>query len=218
MHAGFPCLSREVNWLMRFGAEKGKVAGLLDRAAGTFLAEGMAKLLEAGFCFVMRGSLFNRSQARKAEAFFLENFEIRDPDAPNGIRYYQGKILLRTDKPEDDMNVYLQFCPDPRALFRRGLLGAIQKKVFGTALDSSAVVSAQALKEEEAEELQENPDKVDIVFRFRDVKSIVGLVGRPDIDAGTLLIENVVQVVGNVGHLFKFGAIAKNVELALDPN
>lgn len=215
MHAGFPCFSQEMNGLLRLGAKEGKVEGLLDRIGGTFLAHGMAVVLKVGLCFVMRYSLLNRKQAKKAEAFFRENFEIRDPEAPNGIRYYQGKILVRTEKPEDDMNVYLRFCPDREALFKKGLLGSIRKALFGTALDTSAVVSTDVLKEEEAGRLQKDPEKVDLVISFRDVKSIVDLVRRPSLDMGSLLVENVVQMKGNVGHLFKFGAIAKNVELAL---
>lgn len=215
MHAGFPCFSQEMNGLLRLGAKDAKIDGLLERAGGTLLAHGMAALLKAGFCFVMRYSLFSRRQAGKAEEFFRENFEIRDPEAPNGIRYYQGKILVRTEKPEDDMNVYLRFCTEPEALFRKGLLGSIQKALFGTALDTSAVVSTEVLSEKDAEKLQKDPDKVDLVISFKDVRSIVGLVGKPNIDMGSLLIENVVQMKGNVGHLFKFGAIAKNIELAL---
>jgi hypothetical protein len=204
-----------MNGLLRLGAKEGKVEGLLDRIGGTFLAHGMAVVLKVGLCFVMRYSLLNRKQAKKAEEFFRENFEIRDPEAPNGIRYYQGKILVRTEKPEDDMNVYLRFCPDRKSLFKKGLLGSIRKALFGTALDTSAVVSTDVLKEEEAERLQKDPEKVDLVISFRDATTIIGLVGRPNLDMGGLLVENVVQMKGNVGHLFKFGAIAKNVEMAL---
>ncbi|MBL8293069.1 MAG: hypothetical protein JNN08_14580 [Bryobacterales bacterium] len=215
MHAGFPCLTPEINGLLRIGAEEAKLDRILDRAGGTLLAHGMATLLTAAFCVVMRSSLVSRSRARKAEEFFRENFEIRDPDAPGGFRYYQGKILIRTTRPEDNMNVYLRFCPDPRKLFRTGLAGSAQAALLGTALDPTAVVSTQTLNEMDADALQKDTGRVDLVINFKDVKSIVGLVCRPKVDIGELLIENVVRMKGNVGHLFKFGAIAKNIELAL---
>lgn len=215
MHGGFPCLTQNVDFLLKFGAKKAKVPGLLDRAEATFLAGGMALLLKLGLAFVMRGSMLRRSRSRKAEEFFRENFEIRDPESPKGIRYYQGKILVRTDKPEDDMNVYLKFCPDPGVLFTRGWLGRIKKAIFGTALAPFAVVQTDVLTEKEADTIARDPDKVDLVISFKDVKTIEDLVKNPDFDMGALLLKNVVRMKGNLGHLFKFGAIAKNIELAL---
>ena len=209
MHAGFPCFTREMNTVLRLGAREGEgdMPHLLDRVGGTLLAHGMAVLLKLGFGFIMRDSLLDEEQDRKARDFFRENFEIRDPGAPNGTRYYQGKFLIRTKKPGDDMNVYLRFCPRPEALFKR--------TPSGRTLQPSAVVSVEALTEEEAERVEGDPGQVDMVIRFKDLKAITGLVGRPDVDVIQLMLENVVQMSGNVGHLFKFGAIAKNIELAL---
>ncbi len=215
MHAGFPCLTQEMNDLFRLGAKEAKVEGLLDRVGGTLAAHGMALALEAGLRLAMYRSFIGRKKGRKADGFFHDNFEIRDPDAPNGIRYYQGKILMRTDRPEDDMNVYLRFCPDPETLFQKGLIEWLRKALCGTALNTAAVVSTDVLKEEEAEQLKKDPERVDLVISFRDVETIVGLVGRPRVDSGELLLANVAQVSGNIGHLFKFGAIARNIQLAL---
>ena len=79
-----------------------------------------------------------------------------------------------------------------------------------------AVVSTKTLTEEKADKIEKNPDKVDLVIRFKDVESIMQLLKRPDADMVGLLLENLVQLTGNVGHLFKIGAIAANVEQALD--
>lgn len=215
MHGGFPCLTREMPALMRLGARAARTDGLLERAGGRLLAHGMAGLLAAGLGLSMRFSLVSRKRNRKALEFFRENFEIRDPDAPGGMRYYQGKLLVRTDRAGDDMNVYLRFCPEPQALFRRGRLGALQRRLFGTSLDSSAIVVTEVVSERQADALQRDPEKVDMVISFKDVKTIVSLVGRGEVDIGELLLQNVVRMKGNVGHLFKFGAIAKNIELAL---
>jgi len=210
MHAAFPGVTQGIHEVMRLGAREGKIPGLPEQVGGTFLAHGMALLLKVGFGFLLRDSLLNKKQAEKAEKFFRENFEITDPQAEGGKRYYQGKFLIRTNKPGDDMNVYFRFCPKPEALYK--------KTPFGKALDSSAVVSAEALTEEEAAKIEKDPDRVDMVLRFKDVKSIVGLVGRSEFDTASLLLENIVQITGNTVHLFKFGAIAKNIELELLPS
>ena len=207
MHAGFANFSKEINQVMQLGIRTGaRIPGtrnLKDRAGGRLMAKGMAVLLQAGFGYIMRDGLLNHRE-EKALAFFRENFVFTDPQAPGGERYYQGKFLIRTRKPGDDMNVYLRFCPDPEALFRDGEL--IESKVVATSV----------MTEEEADVLAQDPDKVDLVINFKDVESITGLLGRPNVDMTGLLLENLVQLTGNVGHLFKLGAIAKNVELSLD--
>ena len=215
MHAGFPCLTQNFNTVLTVGAKEGRIDGLLERAGGKLLAHGMAAALNVGLGFVMRGSLLSHRQGRRAEEFFRENFEIIDPEAPGGRRYYQGKILVRTDKPEDDMNVLLKFCPNPEKIFTGGVFGALKKTLFGTALQGTAVVGTEVLSEEEAARRARDPEAVDLVISFKDVKTIVGLVGRRDLEIGSLLLENVVRMKGNVGHLFKFGAIGVNIQLAL---
>ncbi len=216
MHAGFPNLTGNVSTVLRLGWSKGKVSRMVERSGGKLLAHSMARILDIGLAFVMRGSVLSRSQGRKAEGFFRENFEIRDPDTPSGIRYYQGKFLVRTSKPEDDMNVYLKFCPEPEALFTGGWRGRVKKALFGTALNSWAVVETDTLTEERAEMLAHDPEMVDLIISFKDVRAIIGLAeAGQDFDMGQLLLENVVQMKGNVGHLFKFGAIGNNIQLAL---
>jgi hypothetical protein len=180
----------------------------LESAGGTVIASGIAVLLKLGFGFIMRNSLVDAAQAKKARTFFEENFVITDPYAPNGRRFYQGKFLIRTQKPGDDMNVWLRFCNKPNELFI--------KTPFGDALNPLAVVDSKVLKEEKANQIAKNPDQVDLVISFRDLNAMLGLVGRANVDIVGLLLENVVLLQGNVGHLFKLGAIAKDIELSLE--
>jgi hypothetical protein len=208
MHAGFPRFTNEINQAMQRGLKDDDVTRFFEQAGGRLLAKGMATLLKLGFGFVMRDSLLSEEQSQKALAFFNDNFVISDPDAEGGRKYYQGKFLIRTRKPDDDMNVWLKFCPEPEELFK--------ETASGKELHPLAVVSTEALSEEEAERIEIDPDQVDLVIRFKDSQSIVGLLGRPDVDMVGLLLENLVQMTGNVGHLFKIGAIAANLERALD--
>lgn len=207
MHAGFPCFSQDIQQVMRLGAGDREVPELVDSIAGPVLAGGVAVLLKLGFGYVLRDCLLSKEQSEKAMAFFDENFIFTDPNAVNGQRYYQGKFLLRTRKPGDNMNVWLRFCPEPDDLFI--------DSIFGRAINSLKVVETEVVDEDEAARLERDPDKIDLVIRFKDIDSIVGLIGRKDVDIVGLLLENVVQLTGNVGHLFKLGAIAKNIELEL---
>jgi len=208
MHAGFPCFSKDIQQIIKLGIhDKIEIPELVDNIAGPVLASGMAVLLKLGFGYIMRDCLLDKKQSEKAMAFFDENFIFRDPNATNGQRFYQGKFLLRTRKPGDNMNVWLRFCSEPDELF--------VDTPFGRSINSLKVVETDVLNEDEAARLEKDPDKVNLVIRFKNIDSIVGLVGREDVDIVGLLLENVVQLTGNVGHLFKLGAIAKNIEIEL---
>lgn len=208
MHAAFPCFAPGIQHVLHLGTDEGGMAAVVDRVTGKLAARGMAVILQLGFGLAMRPSPFRRKPTRKAQAFFDENFVILDPTAPDGRRYYQGKFLIRTKKPGDDMNVLLRFCPDPDKLFRRVL--------WFNLLDPKAVADTEVLTEEEADRIQQDPGRVDLVIRFPDVDATLDLVRSADVDIVDLLLENAVQITGHVGHLFKLGAIAKNIELALD--
>jgi len=208
MHAAFPRFTREINQIMQLGAANSAASDLMDRAGGKLLAGGMAIMLKLGFTLLMRDSLLSREHSERAKSFFDENFVIVDRNAEEGERYYQGKFLIRTKKRGDDMNVLLKFCPEPDRLF--------VNTHFGRCLDPLSVVSTEALTEEEAERVESDPWQVDLVIRFKDVKAIKGLLKQPDVDMAGLLLDNLVQLTGNLGHLFKLGAIAANVEQALD--
>ncbi len=206
MHATIPSLPQGIHQLMRSGLKtgelNGELEGLLDRAGGRMLAKGMAILIKAGFGFLVCEGL-DDEKAKKAQAFFEENFIMRDPNAEGGVRYYQGQFLIRTKKPEDDMNVYIRFCPDPDSLY------------LGNRLNPVAIVTTEAISEAEADEIERDPDRVDLIIRFKNIKAILGLVERPDADVVQLLLENLVQITGNFGHMFKFGAIGKSAQTTL---
>ncbi|MDX1812478.1 MAG: hypothetical protein R3240_11055 [Gammaproteobacteria bacterium] len=207
MHAGFPCFTQDLQKVFRLGGQNTHIPQALDLVSGRLLAGGMAMLLKIGFGYLMRDSLLDEERSRKSQAFFDENFVFSDSSAPDGKSYYQGKFLIRTARPGDDMNVYFQFCPRPDELY--------VETVFGRSLNSLAVITTDVLTESEADAVENDPDKVDLVIRFRDLESILNLVGKEEVDIVGLLLENVVQLTGNTGHLFKLGAIATDIELEL---
>ena len=207
MHAGFPCFTHDIQQVMHLGSTQAELPDALEALGGTVLSNGIALVLKLGFGYVMRNSLLDPEQSAKAMKFFEDNFVFIDPQAADGKRYYQGRFLIRTKKADDDLNVYLRFCEDPDKLFI--------DSPFGTCLNPLAVVTSDALTEEEASQIEKDPDKVDLVIQFKDMGEILKLVGRPDADMVGLLLENIVQLKGNVGHLFKLGALAKETEMAL---
>jgi hypothetical protein len=210
MHAGFPQSTENLIHVLRIGAHADEVLRpLLSRKGGKLLAESMATLLKLGFGFVMRDSLINEKQAERAKTFMEDNFVIIDPNAPGGKRYYQGKFLIRTSRPSDDMNVYFCFCPSPERI--------IQQMPWGDCINSLEVVQTKVLTEKEAEQLEHQPEKVDLVIRFKDIEAILGLIGGANLDIVGMLLDNVVQLKGNVGHLFKLGAIGANIQQAIGP-
>ncbi len=210
MHATLPALPQGIRHILRTGLELGdsdnRLSGLLNRAEGKLLANGMAVLIKLGFGFLTSEGLSD-SKAEKAQTFFEENFVINDPNVEGGIRYYQGKILIRTRQPQDDMNVLIQFCPHPSHLYIQTPLGQ--------RLNPNAIVATKALSETEADQIEYDPDKVDLIIRFKDTQAILSLAERPDADVVQLLLENLVQITGNFGHMFKFGAIGKSVQQIL---
>lgn len=210
MHATIPALPGGIHYILKSGIQLGEadgaLSGLLNRMEGTMLAAGMAVMIKLGFGFLINPGL-SESQAKKAQHFFENNFVIKDPNVPGGIRFYQGKILIRTRKPQDDMNVLIKFCPDPEALYIQTLLGR--------QLNPAAIVTTEALSETEADRIERDPNEVDLVIRFKDTRAILGLAERPNVDVAQLLIENLVQITGNFGHMFKFGAIGMNVQMTM---
>ncbi|NBQ68634.1 MAG: hypothetical protein EBU46_07320 [Nitrosomonadaceae bacterium] len=210
MHATIPALPGGIHYILKSGIQLGEadgaLSGLLNRMEGTMLAAGMAAMIKLGFGFLINPGL-TESQAKKAQHFFENNFVIKDPNVAGGIRYYQGKILIRTRKPQDDMNVLIKFCPNPEALYIQTLLGR--------QLNPAAIVTTEALSETEADRIERDPNEVDLVIRFKDTRAILGLAERPSVDVAQLLIENLVQITGNFGHMFKFGAIGMNVQMAM---
>lgn len=171
-----------------------------EGALGRLVADGMAVLLKLAFGLMVLGEEIVQGAHEK---FFDENFVFRDPTAPGGKRYYQGRFLITTRNADEDMNVFLQFCPEPGHLYVNGLL------------NPEAVIATHALSKEEAATLKNTPFAFDLLMQFRDLAAIFGLIGTADLDMVSLMLENKVQFKGNTGHLFKLGAISASVQAAL---
>ncbi len=172
----------------------------IEMAAGRLVAESMAALLELSFGLVMLGDEIEHG--KKAQ-FFEENFVFRDLHARGGKRFYQGRFLITTRDPGEDMSVLLEFCPDPRDLPE------------GKLPEASAVVRARAVNMQEAEILKTTPFSIDLLIQFRDLSAIFGLIGTADLDMVSLMLQNKVQMKGNTGHLFKLGAISASLQAAV---
>ncbi len=172
----------------------------IEMAVGRLVAEAMAVVLEIAFGLVMLGDEIEHGKKAK---FFEDNFVFVDPNAPGGKRYYQGRFLITTRDPNEDMNVLLEFCPNPASL------------PSGTAPPASSVVRARAVSMQEAEILKTTPFAIDLLMQFRDLSAIFGLIGTANLDMVSLMLQNKVQMKGNTGHLFKLGAISQSLEAAV---
>lgn len=202
MHAGFPQLSSGIFRTLNSGMQgDAHLKSVLSQAGGGMVAGGMALALRLGFSLILRDGLLDETQSRRAKIFFEDNFKISDPMVTGGIRYYQGKFMIRTRQAGDNMNVLLEFCPSPGNLYRN--------MPWGACLDPFSVVQTSLLDEEEADV---KVRCVDLVIQFRDSATILGLIGQANVDIVGLLLKNQVQLTGNVGHLFKLGAIAADVQ------
>ncbi len=206
MHAGFPQVTPGILRTLHTGMQNEvRLKGLLTHSGGHLVAEGLALALRLGFGLILSDGLLSEAQSGRADAFFADNFEITDPMAPEGKRYYQGQFLIRTRRAGDDMNVLLQFCPNPGQLYCQ--------MPWGLSLDPFAVVQTRVMDEAQADKLERD---VDLVIRFKDAETILGLAGQPNVDIVGLLLQNLVQLTGNVGHLFKLGAIAADVQRQIE--
>lgn len=204
MHAAIRHLGPGFGGVLAIGLQNPAFRSFLEHSGGHLVAEGMALALELGFSFVMRNALADPEGAESGRRFFEENFEIADPASAGGVRYYRGRFLIRTER-DDDLNVLLEFCPEPERMF--------VEMPWGRCLDPAKVVRATAMGEGPARRLEPT---VDLIIRFKDAEAILGVMGRPGgIDVVGLLLENQVQLTGNTGHLFKLGAIGANVQHAL---
>jgi len=142
MHATIPVLPHGIHLLLTSGFQlseaDNKLTDLMNLAEGKLLANGMAMLIEMSFGFLTSEGLTD-SKAKKAQQFFEENFVIKDPNAEGGKRYYQGKILIRTRRPKDNMNVIIKFCSKPDEIYHH--------TPIGPRLNPSAIIDTQVLTE-----------------------------------------------------------------------
>ena len=86
---------------------------------------------------------------------------------------------------------------------------------FYSILKSTDLVSTKTLSEKEADRYENDPDRVDLVLRFKDIPSIYGLLQSQDLDMVGLMFKNLLQIYGNQNHMYKLGAITRNLQLAL---
>ena len=226
MHTAFPSFNKDLNNFTRFMEKKHEFVAFLrdvaerddiffkhfikiphnalgfkdtkkftNRLVGGGMARFMSDLLKYGLAFIIH---------IKGMEFFKSNFEEININDKSDVHYYNGRFLFRTDKPGDNMNVLLSFCPDQDNLFKDN--GAV---------DPFAVVSTKLMKEKEADAIQYDMDKVDFVIYLKDVKTMFSLAfGGQNLDLVGMLMNNMMHVKGNVGHIFKFGAIGQNIMLA----
>jgi hypothetical protein len=181
---------------------------------GKLVAKVMAILIEHGFqAFATIDALV------KKDSFFEENFIIMDDNGREAL--YQGKFLIRTQQPDDQMNVWFGFLQGNGFLEPfSNLLKKIKDKTddridFYSILQSTDLVSTKTLSENEADRYENDPDRVDLVLRFKDIPSIYGLLQSQDLDMVGLMFKNLLQIYGNQNHMYKLGAITKNLQLAL---
>jgi hypothetical protein len=191
MHAGLACISKDIAHLIHLQSAPEWI-----RVTGTLLANGIAAAVKMGHIGLeAKGLLVEQDLTQQ---FFDDNLAVENPS--NGAPFYQGRFLIRTLKPGDDLNVKISFCPDPDGIYTGD--GGIKP---------DRVITAEALTEDQADAIEGNPDEVDLVIRFKEAASIVALFGQSDVDTVGLLLDNVVQLDGNIGHLFKIGAIASDI-------
>ena len=181
---------------------------------GKLVAKVMALLIEHGFqAFASVNALVKR------RSFFEENFIILDDNAKEAL--YRGKFLIRTMQPDDQMNVWFGF-------LQSGGLFALLIKFFkylrdktGDRIDfysilrSANLVSTKTLSEAEADQYENDPDRVDLVLRFKDIATIYRLLQSSNLDMVDLMFKNLLQIYGNQNHMYKLGSITKNIQLAL---
>ncbi len=197
MHAGFPQVAPGILRTLNSGLQgEQPFKGLLSRGGERMLARSMALALRLGFSLILRDGLLDEQQSRRAREFFEDNFEIND--SSGGIRYYQGRFLIAIG--DEGNEVLLQFCPQADRLYCQ--------TPWGQSLDPFAVVDARVLEQDEVCE-------ADLVIRFKDAETVLGLVGQPSVDIVGFLLQNTVRLTGNVGHLFKLGAIGADVQRLL---
>jgi len=181
---------------------------------GKLVANVMALLIEHGF-----QAFATINAVVKKNSFFEENFIILDDSAQEAL--YQGKFLIRTRQPGDQMNVWFGFLQGngllaPLSKLARKLRDKTEDRLdFYSILKSTNLVSTRTLSEAEADQYENDPDRVDLVLRFKDIPSIYGLLQSQNLDMVDLMFKNLLQIYGNQNHMYKLGAITKNLQLAL---
>ena len=120
---------------------------------GKLVANVMAMLIEHGFqAFATLDALVKRN------SFFEENFIVIDDDGREAL--YQGKFLIRTRQPDDQMNVWFAFLQtngflEPLRRLLKGIRDKTEDRIdFYSILQSTDLVSTKTLNEKEADEYE----------------------------------------------------------------
>ena len=190
-----------------------KESNFFTALEGKLVANVMAILIEHGF------QAFSAINAViKKESFFEDNFIILDDHGKEAL--YKGKFLIRTRQPGDQMNVWFGFLQGNRLLAPLSyLLKKIRDKTddridFYSVLKSMNLVSTKTLSEKKADRYENDPDRVDLVLRFKDIPSIYGLLQSKNLDMVNMMFKNLLQIYGNQNHMYKLGSITRNLQLA----
>jgi len=218
MYTGFYNVETDFIKVLQGGEEQRAMAERETRSysalEGRIVAGVMALLIEHGFqAFTTLDSLLKR------DSFFEENFIVLDDAGKESL--YLGRFLIRTDHPGDQMNVWFGFLQerwlaDSFARMLKGIKVKTNDHVdLYSVLMSKFLVTTKILSEEEADRYETDPDRVDLVLRFKDLESIYGLLQAEDLDMVNLMFKNLLQIRGNQNHLYKLGAVTKNLQLAL---
>ncbi len=218
MYTGFYQLRTDFIKVLQGGPEQQEMArketNFFNALEGKLVAKVMAMLIEHGFqAFATIDALV------KKNSFFEENFIILDDrgkEAP-----YQGKFLIRTAQPDDQMNVWFGFLQgngflEPLSNLLKRIRDKTEDRIdFYSILQSTDLVSTKTLNEKEADKYENDPERVDLVFRFKDIPSIYGLLQSQNLDMVDLMFKNLLQIYGNQNHMYKLGAITRDLQLAL---
>jgi hypothetical protein len=218
MYTGFYQLRTDFVKVLQSGSDQRETARRKTKSftalEGKIVAKVMAILIEHGF---QAFSAFDA--AVKRNSFFEENFIILDDKGKEAL--YQGKFLIRTMQPDDQMNVWFGFSQgswllDPLIRIAKKIRDITKDRIdLYSFLRSITLVSTKTLNEKQADEYENDPNRVDLVLRFKDIPSIYGLLQSQDLDMVDLMFKNLLQIYGNQNHMYKLGAITRNLQLAL---
>ena len=218
MYTGFYQLRTDFVKVLQGGKDQQEIArketNCFSVLEGKIVANVMALLIEHGFqAFATIDALVKRN------SFFEENFIILNDKGHHDL--YQGRFLIRTQEPHDQMNVWFGFLQSEGLFNKLGnVFMDIREKTndridFYSILKSTDLVSTKVLSEQDADDYENNPDRVDLVLRFKDIPSIYGLLQSNDLNMVELMFKNLLQIYGNQNHMYKLGAITRNLQLAL---
>jgi len=218
MYTGFYQLRTDFIKVLQGGPEQQEMArkktNFFTALEGKVVAKVIAMLIEHGFqAFATIDSLV------KKNSFFEENFIILDDRGKEAL--YQGKFLIRTRQPDDQMNVWFAFLQGngflgPLSSLLKGIRDKTKDRIdFYSILESTDLVSTKTLNEKEADKYENDPELVDLVFRFKDIPSIYGLLQSQNLDMVDLMFKNLLQIYGNQNHMYKLGAITRDLQLSL---